>query len=440
MKRHLATFVILLSATGHSAAQSSSEQFPYTAFAAAKVTAVRSGPGDRFYPVLELKHGDAVEVWRHDAGGWCAIRPPEGSFSWIAADFVTRQTDRLGVIAGSQVNVRVGTQFSDVRDAVQIQLNDGEQVELLEAKQLTTGDRTTWWYKIAPPAGEFRFIHQSQLVTHPSELAAAAAAMSPTAPKAEPGTIQRASYTAPVEGADDGSADTAAAELRRMRPEESIDAHLAQMEVVLSRQVAAEPTTWSFQELQQQGERLLERAETAVERSQVRLFLGKLERFEDIRQRYGRFAETRTQTDVVDDQLRRTSGEAPMTTPTVAAARRPESATPAQTGPATAAFTASTPARTAPPADVSRYDGVGRLTQLVLSADGKPTYALSDDRGELVAYVTAAPGVNLRQYVGLDVGINGIKGFLTDERIAQLTAKRIDVLTARGEPLRVQRR
>ena len=35
-------------------------EFPYSAFAAADATAVRSGPGEQFYPVLGLRRGDAV--------------------------------------------------------------------------------------------------------------------------------------------------------------------------------------------------------------------------------------------------------------------------------------------------------------------------------------------------------------------------------------------
>ena len=36
----------------------------------------------------KLKRGAEVEVYRHDPGGWCAIRPVEGSFSWVSARYV----------------------------------------------------------------------------------------------------------------------------------------------------------------------------------------------------------------------------------------------------------------------------------------------------------------------------------------------------------------
>ena len=61
------------------------QAFPYKAYVTAAEVYVRSGPGRTFYPTDKLHTGDQVEVYRHDPGGWCAIRPPEGSFSWVSA-------------------------------------------------------------------------------------------------------------------------------------------------------------------------------------------------------------------------------------------------------------------------------------------------------------------------------------------------------------------
>src|SRR4051794_24810645 len=55
---------------------------PYRARVIAPSAAVRSGPGEKFYTTDNLAEGDAVEVYR-ERGSWSAIRPPEGSFSWI---------------------------------------------------------------------------------------------------------------------------------------------------------------------------------------------------------------------------------------------------------------------------------------------------------------------------------------------------------------------
>ena len=118
--RYIGAALISLAMAPAAWSQESAERFPYSAFVATDEASVRSGPSESFYPVLTLRHGDAVEVWRHDPAGWCAIRPPEGSFSWIAAEFIEQTGERTGVVRGNQVNARVGTHFSDLRDAVQV--------------------------------------------------------------------------------------------------------------------------------------------------------------------------------------------------------------------------------------------------------------------------------------------------------------------------------
>jgi hypothetical protein len=359
-------------------------EFPYTAFVAGDQAAVRSGPGETFYPVLNLAAGDAVEVWRHDPGGWCAIRPPEGSFSWISADFVESADGRSGSVVGHQVNVRVGTQFSEVRDAVQLRLDEGDQVEILDARLLTVGDRVTSWLKIAPPAGEFRWVHESDLTRVVQASAIEEIRDAPTSPPVAAATLQASPQ---IELPADVSTEVA----------------LNELEIALSAMVATEPTAWHFAAMKRQAEALVERAESAVERAQARRFLGKLARFEDIAKRYASIAEVRTQTTAIDRELVQT---APPPKPEV---RVTLDGT----------------------VDPSRYDGVGRLSQIVLRDGGAAAYALTNERGEVTAYVAAAPGVNLRQYAGLDVGVNGIRGFVTEQRLPQITAKRIDVLTSR---------
>ncbi len=359
-------------------------EFPYTAFVAGDGAVVRSGPGEAFYPVLNLAVGDAVEVWRHDPGGWCAVRPPEGSFSWISADFVETADHRTGKVVGNQVNVRVGTQFSEVRDAVQLRLDEGDQVEILDARLLTVGDRVTPWLKIAPPAGEFRWVHESHLSRNVQAAAIEEIEESP----------QPAVATAkPV----------VAAPLIDLPADASTGAVLNELLLALSTMVATEPTGWKFAELKRRADELVERAETAVERAHARRFLGKIARFEDIAKRYGSIAEVRTQTATIDREIAKTAP--------------PPKPVPKVTLDGTV--------------DPSRYDGIGRLSQIVPRSGGAAKFALTDERGEVTAYVTPAPGVNLRQYAGLDVGVNGIRGFVSEERMPQITAKRIDILSSR---------
>src|SRR5688500_1613494 len=74
--------------------------FPYVAYVIEADTYVRSGPGNQHYPTGQLPAGYAVEVYRHDDGGWCAIRPPEGSFSLAPAHQLRILDSRTAEVTG----------------------------------------------------------------------------------------------------------------------------------------------------------------------------------------------------------------------------------------------------------------------------------------------------------------------------------------------------
>ena len=87
---------------------------------------VRSGPGCGYYATMKLQPGAEVEVYRHDPGGWCAIRPPAGSFSWVSGDFLRPAENDLAEVIGRRVCARVGSSFSDIRDVIQLRLDQGD--------------------------------------------------------------------------------------------------------------------------------------------------------------------------------------------------------------------------------------------------------------------------------------------------------------------------
>ena len=64
------------------------------------------------------------------------------------------------------------------------------------------------------------------------------------------------------------------------------------------------------------------------------------------------------------------------------------------------------------------------------SKPGTPRYALEDETGEIRYYVTPAPGVNLRDYVGHQIGVSGNLGFLPDQQRQHVTARHIVPLDA----------
>jgi hypothetical protein len=101
--------------------------------------------------------------------------------------------------------------------------------------------------------------------------------------------------------------------------------------------------------------------------------------------------------------------------------------TPTPGGPATppAGQTASAGA---PAATEALYDAVGTLKPVVSRRDKAPHYALVDDHGDVVTFVTAAADVNLQPYVGKRIGVRGSRGFMPEYRRAHVTASRVTPL------------
>lgn len=158
MRFGLSIVSLLVALFGSLATLGADRQMPYKAYVVSDGTYVRSGPGKNYYPTTKLPLGAEVEVYRHDPGGWYAIRPPQESFTWVAARYVEVGDDGLGTIKGDQVAARVGSDFSDIRDVIQVRLHEGEVVEILGEKQFTGSSEAGRWYRIAPPSGEFRWV------------------------------------------------------------------------------------------------------------------------------------------------------------------------------------------------------------------------------------------------------------------------------------------
>ena len=141
---------------------------PYVGYITADNVDARSGPGDEYYSTMRLSRRDRVEVYRHDPGGWFAVRPPQHSFSWVSGEFVRRAGD-TGEVIGDRVIVRVGSQLDNTRDVIQVRLNRGEEVQILGSKEFDDGAGPRTWYQIAPPPGEFRWVHGRYVSSQPLE-------------------------------------------------------------------------------------------------------------------------------------------------------------------------------------------------------------------------------------------------------------------------------
>ena len=117
----------------------------------------------------------------------------------------------------------------------------------------------------------------------------------------------------------------------------------------------------------------------------------------------------------------------------------PAGASVAQTTPATqpsvlqqqgAPATALAPTATAA-APGGPYDAMGILRPVVSRRPGAPQFALVDDRGQVLSFITPTPDVNLQPYLGQRVGVVGNKGYIAEFNRSHVTAARVMPLTDR---------
>jgi len=413
MALRLAMLAVTVAIQGGSIA--AQQAFPYKAYIAANETYVRSGPGENYYPTGKLNAGAEVEVYRHDPGGWYAIRPPAGSFSWIGRRYVKQVGDGVAEVTGERVAVRVGTELSDRRDVVQVRVTRGELLELLPYQPRSASPSEAAWVKIAPPSGEFRWVHGSEvdlsLPSVPKSQSAKNAAPASESGKPNESGISttetksgwNASAASP--SSNPGAAVAAVGSssqlpsqpppASRPRTSQEIQKELDEINSELSLLLAQEPTNWDCEALGRRARAILEQAETAVDRAQARMLVQRIAQAEDVKRR--------ALASALDGQ----GG---------AGRRGAASVGRWETG------------RELTRADLDRFDGVGRLSRVQSARFGTPRYALLDEQGNVRAYVRPAPGVNVQSYLGRQVGISGVREYFAEQNAELLTAKHVTPL------------
>ena len=149
--------IVLLSSSALAQIQ---EGFPYMAKVSVKNVAARSGPGLTYYPTQVLPVGSVVEVYCELPTGWAAIRPPQGSFSWVRGKFLEVQADGTGRITEDNAASGVGSELIDGRDVVQVRMRKDERVEVIQKTNIGSEE----WYRISPPSGEFRWVNLNDIL------------------------------------------------------------------------------------------------------------------------------------------------------------------------------------------------------------------------------------------------------------------------------------
>jgi hypothetical protein len=157
--------------------------------------------------------------------------------------------------------------------------------------------------------------------------------------------------------------------------------------------VAAPTNLWNTEKLERDTAQLMTKAKTQAERDAIGAMQQKINRFAEI----GRRA-------------------------------NPNAASVAQTGSAQGTIQANA---AAVPTANGQYDAVGILRPVVSRRPGAPQFALVDERGQVVSFVTATPDLNLQPYLGHRIGVYGNRGYIPEFQRSNVTASRVTPLNDR---------
>ena len=119
IRQQLVVALLVMFASGFAMPRSAQAQlpdFPYQGIVATEGAKVYSGPGDMHYATEQLSAGAVVEVYRHDPGGWCAIRPTSNSFSLLPQSAVVIVSKDVGEVTEDGLQAWVGTTLGPVEN------------------------------------------------------------------------------------------------------------------------------------------------------------------------------------------------------------------------------------------------------------------------------------------------------------------------------------
>jgi len=403
---------------------------------------LRCGPGDDFYPTERLVGGDEVEVWAIDASGYCAVRPVVGSYSWMLARDVQRESTgpgpdaapsngpQTGVVITDAAVARVGSQINELRHVTQVALEAGERVVILGAVRVAEGRHAGDWLKIAPPSGEFRWARCEDLALP------AALAPQPVAPVEEAAGLAAAGEAfdairdassavtqavAEFDAAPPPPADTGGGMVRLLAgwlprgtnvfegpasPPPAVSAgataasgdELADIDLALSLAVTGPSESWNLAPLRDRLRLAATRATSQGDRTRAQAIDARLARFEEIQGRQRAIAAVPPPPEPLRLGGMWSSlselGSRPVR-PGVLPGGRPAGGQPTWTPP-------------------DQMEATGRLATVISRRPDAPRWAVVDDRNNVLAFVTPQPGVDLGPLVGQQVSVRGSRGYMPE--------------------------
>lgn len=431
---------------------------PVTVPVAVAQAYLRAGPGDDFYPTERVARGTPLEVWAIDGTGYCAVRPVEGSFSWMRAADVeddpaappgrpARRTG-TGVVVTDGAVARVGSQINDLRHVTQVALEAGERVRIMEEVRITEGRHAGHWLRVEPPSGEFRWACADDLdlppeLTPPADpeqagaaagLAAAGEALA--AIRAASGAVAEAvTETAPGAAADPQAAprplDSGGGVARLLagwlplgtnvfdpataQPPQAVSAgaaaasgdELTDIDLALSLAVTGTSDTWNLPPLRERLRLAAFRATSESDRIRAQAIDARLTRFETIQARQRSLAASPQP----QQQPLRLGG---MWSSLSALGSRP-----VRPGVMPGGAPAGGQPTWTPP---DQMETTGRLATVISRRPDAPRWALVDTNNNVLAFVAPQPGVNLAPLVGQQVSVRGARGYMPEYKRPYLVA------------------
>ena len=200
-------------------------------------------------------------------------------------------------------------------------------------------------------------------------------------------------------------------------PENEVDdfqtAEIQSALVSLNQEVASPTESWNLGPIRNQAASWIENGATAMVRGEARLLLERVERFESLRQRtLGLVQDTSMMAQqAINQRAAALASSAPLGTGVIqASANQPI---------APQTTMASNQAMN------QEGDASGWLVQVHTSNPGQPEFALTDDAGNVIAYVQSTASLNLRRYLQQPVTIHGMRGYLPGLAAKQIVAERV---------------
>lgn len=424
---------------------------PFDAIVDSDEALVHTGHGnDKHYPTQNLKRGTKVRVLRADFGGWYMIAPPQGSFSWVRAEYVDRSSNDLGVVTESSVDY-IGSSVYDGNLTIFHKLGKGETVEVVGEETLDHRTGPVKMYKIRPPRGENRYIKRRDVVPAgdfvqgelPDVLESAAAdrpANSSTdglsnSPSATPDPFAEGASLFPTKDSALSTEDrksepsdlpsTAREGVATSGPsfqttetsssDSSVDSisnawSLMEQTDRRFREMVTKPTAeWDIPSIRRTYLEIRNAAADGGFGIPLEQRLVAVDRYQKLQTEQIDFERIMKRTESRDEEIRKSYSpkwhSASTTNPSVTTVRPPKA------GPAPT----TEPRPPVPPKARARgsspFNGAGIIQRAAIQRAGSPSHVLLAPDGRVLSYLQAGPGINLDQYLGRAMGLIGPRGF-----------------------------